>query len=1017
MSFKASVGWLGVVCWFYFGLLGSLAAQTGNLPLEFRHIQETQGLSYNVINCLLQDREGYLWIGTYSGLNRFDGTHFTVFKADRNQATSLGNNIIQDVCEDKQGNLWLATDDGISQYNRRTGQFHNIRTAGTQVLGQCLNILSDRTGQIWFSTARTGLFRVDPDTKQITHLGHHPAQLASLSNNVITKNGLLEDPTSAGLWIATEEGGINYLNITSGEFINYRNNRNQLPVFQQHNTSALAIDEKSQLIFADNTDQRILCYDLIKRTITKRLSLTSQTGRSTFPMGTIVVDRRHNLWVSSWTYTMFTIDMEHNKAQEFFHDVANKTSVAGDFFWTAWSQMDGTIWLGTVNGLSYTNPEKTFYKIHNLAQKYPALANGWGLTSFLEDENGSWWLVSADNELFNYEPSSGRLAVHKMAPARRDDYRFGLPQLVTSLNPDEFYICQTRSVVVFNKRNGRFSPLALPPTIFDHADDFRAMVRQGDLLWLFCASDAIFSYHLPSGRWHTYGLPFRSGKAKLKIWSAGLDRKGRLWADVADKGFIWFAAKAQRFVSALPQPAATAYSDHFAFTTDQKNRLWTPVSGKGLVEFDPQHNTYRTWTEQDGLYSNECKAAYTDPYGQIWMAAFNKISIINPTRRSVQNISLQINESNIGYVNYMFPLRNGNILTTLKNYAVELIPSRVQNPSIHANVLISSLLLPDTSIVVHANSPALQLNVFRNNFSINYSILNRDYQPYTYFYKLDGYDDHWVKADARTAANYTKIPGGDYTFRVKAMAGNTETRETTLSIHIDTAVYNTRWFRMAVLALVMGLVYWFYRYRIRQTAQLHRFQIQTTRLERDKAQIQYQNLINHLNPHFLFNSLTSLNSLITTRPKEASVFLRKLSAIYRYILQSKDKELVSLQDELTFAQNYIDLQTTRFGEGLRISVNVGVAQLNRRIVPVTIQNLLENAIKHNIIDDEYPLHIRIYTEVDTLLVTNTLQQKDFVETSNRQGLASLKSLYGYLSDREISITQSDTQFIVAVPLL
>ena len=1017
MRFLSRLYWFIAGWLFYFGLLEQLMAQPGNLPLEFQHIQEAQGLSYNMVNCLLQDRDGYLWVGTYSGLNRFDGSHFTVFKADRQRASSLGNNIVHDLCEDKVGNLWLATDDGISQYSRRTGQFRNIRSTGAQVFGQCLNILCDRTGQIWFSTARTGLFRLDPKADQFTHFSHQSAQLASLSSNDITKNGLLEDSSRTGLWITTEKGGLNYLDITSGQFVNYQNNPLRLPIFQNHHTSALAIDGTNRLIFADNTDQRILFYDLIRQTVTNSLSLTSQTGRSAFPMGTIVVDHRHTLWVSSWTYTMFTIDTDRYQAQEFFSDVANKTSIAGNFFWTAWMQKDGTIWLGTVNGISYTNPQKTFYQIHNLAQQHPALATSWGLTSFLEDDNGSWWLVSTDNELFKYEPRSGRLAVHKMEHAPRTDYRFGLPQLVAGLNRDEFFICRTRSVVVFNKRSQRFSPLSLPPTIFRHADDFRAMVRQGDLLWLFGASNAIFSFHLPSGRWRAYGLPFGDRKAKHNVWSAGLDRTGRLWADVSNKGFIWFSAKEQRFVSSPLQPLATAHSDHFVFTTDEKNRLWTPVSGKGLVEFNPQHNTYRTWTEQDGLSSNECKAAYADSYGQIWTASFNKFSIVNPARKSVQTISLQLNESNIGYVNYMFPLRNGNILTTLKNYVIEFMPRRVQGQFTRANVLISSLLLPDTSIVIHPHSPTLQLDAFRNNFSINYSSLNRTYQPYTYFYRLDGYDDHWVKADARTVANYTKIPGGDYLFRVKAVVGETETGETTLPIHVDTAFYNTRWFRMALIALVLTLLYGYYRYRVRETARLHHFQIQTTRLERDKAQIQYQNLSNHLNPHFLFNSLTSLNSLIITKPKEASVFLRKLSVIYRYILQNKDKELVSLQDELSFAQNYIDLQKARFSDDLQISISVQPISMAQLIVPVTIQNLIENAIKHNILDEETPLHIQIYTEDNTLFVRNSLQKKNFVETSNKQGLASLKSLYGYLSGRKLSVLETATHFLVGIPLL
>lgn len=153
-----------------------------------------------------------------------------------------------------------------------------------------------------------------------------------------------------------------------------------------------------------------------------------------------------------------------------------------------------------------------------------------------------------------------------------------------------------------------------------------------------------------------------------------------------------------------------------------------------------------------------------------------------------------------------------------------------------------------------------------------------------YRYKLDGYDDDWNESGTQTNAVYTKLPGGEYVFRVLATAGESQSRETTLAIHVDTAFYNTRWFQVMLAALGLALLYSLYRYRLRQSARLHHFQIQMTRLERDKAEIQYHNLINHLNPHFLFNSLTSLNSLILTKPKDASLFLRKLSVIYRYIL-------------------------------------------------------------------------------------------------------------------------------------
>lgn len=263
-------------------------------------------------------------------------------------------------------------------------------------------------------------------------------------------------------------------------------------------------------------------------------------------------------------------------------------------------------------------------------------------------------------------------------------------------------------------------------------------------------------------------------------------------------------------------------------------------------------------------------------------------------------------------------MQNGHLMSVQKGHLVEFKPENLTLPRTRETVLLNRFVLPDTTLLLSGHPSAIRLKPEDNSFTVEFSVLSVSAKD-RYRYKLDGYDEDWKEAGLQTDAVYTKLPGGDYVFTVKAVVGETETAETKLAIHVDTAFYNTHWFRVVLLAFVLALAYWFYRYRTRQTVQIYRLQMQATRLEHDKTQIQYQNLINHLNPHFLFNSLTSLNSLILTKPKEASAFLKKLSVIYRYILQNKDSELVSLQDELAFAQHYIDLQTTRFGDGLRIT--------------------------------------------------------------------------------------------------
>ncbi len=193
--------------------------------------------------------------------------------------------------------------------------------------------------------------------------------------------------------------------------------------------------------------------------------------------------------------------------------------------------------------------------------------------------------------------------------------------------------------------------------------------------------------------------------------------------------------------------------------------------------------------------------------------------------------------------------------------------------------------------------------------------------------------------------------------------------------------------------------------------------LKTERLEKEKTQVQFDNLKNQLNPHFLFNALTSLNSLIREDPELASQFLQHLSKVYRYVLQHKDENVVDLQTEVNFIRNYIFLAETRFDKSLSIVIQIQDEYLDRSIVPVTMQVLLENAFKHNIMEPERPFRIMILTENEYLIIQNNLQRRKSVEGSNKQGLDNLKSLYKYLTDRPVIIEETESFFAVKVPLL
>lgn len=183
------------------------------------------------------------------------------------------------------------------------------------------------------------------------------------------------------------------------------------------------------------------------------------------------------------------------------------------------------------------------------------------------------------------------------------------------------------------------------------------------------------------------------------------------------------------------------------------------------------------------------------------------------------------------------------------------------------------------------------------------------------------------------------------------------------------------------------------------------------------ANAQFESLKNQLDPHFLFNSLNVLSSLIDENPGQAQRFTASMSKIYRYVLEQKDKELVTVEEELNFAKTYCDLLKTRFEDSVSFDFNVNEKDLRSYVVPLSLQLLLENCIKHNFATSAKPLHIKIYSENGNLLIENNLQQREQVKESAGIGLSNIVQRYSLLTKQNVFIEKSATFFKVKIPIL
>lgn len=183
------------------------------------------------------------------------------------------------------------------------------------------------------------------------------------------------------------------------------------------------------------------------------------------------------------------------------------------------------------------------------------------------------------------------------------------------------------------------------------------------------------------------------------------------------------------------------------------------------------------------------------------------------------------------------------------------------------------------------------------------------------------------------------------------------------------------------------------------------------------ASAQFESLKNQIDPHFLFNSLNVLSSLIEENPENAQKFTTSLSKIYRYVLEQKDKELVTVQEELAFAKTYMNLLKMRFENSITYEVPTDYDHPDAKVVPLSLQLLLENTIKHNVVSEQKPLHIKIYISNGYLIIENNLQKKEVLQDRRGVGLQNIVNRYGLISQRKVLIEETPACFKVMIPIL
>lgn len=224
-------------------------------------------------------------------------------------------------------------------------------------------------------------------------------------------------------------------------------------------------------------------------------------------------------------------------------------------------------------------------------------------------------------------------------------------------------------------------------------------------------------------------------------------------------------------------------------------------------------------------------------------------------------------------------------------------------------------------------------------------------------------------------------------------------------------------YRFYVVALIITMVVTLFFHLIYFYKKSQENKVKEQKIIAGTASAQFESLKNQIDPHFLFNSLNVLSSLIEENPDNAQRFTTSLSKIYRYVLEQKDKELVSVEEELSFAKTYMNLLKMRFENSLFYELPETVSNPEAKVVPLSLQLLLENTVKHNVVSEQRPLHIRIIDNGDYLVIQNDFQKKEVLQDRKGVGLQNIINRYAIVTSRKVLIEQNEKEFSVSIPIL
>lgn len=949
----------------------------------FQRFTEADGLPINLVNDIVQDKYGFIWVATEAGLARYDGSRFKSFRHNPSDSTSISSNNPVKLELASNGDLWIVYNQGIlDRYQFETGKFekHVIKTYNNLIQDRVCTMHID-SNTIWIGT-QNGLVKYNPSTTEAKHfLLNDLPQFEKIRNNPVFD--IQQDAIDKNiLWLQSHWGMFSFNKDSNEESyipIENEKDRSQLTL-----RSGLAEDEK---IWVGSFKFGLRSYDKIEKKW--RYYLDSRYDDPAGFNGISAIEKKSDdeMWISSWHRGFGTFN-KLDQSYNFFKKAPNLNySISDEEISIILKDKDNNIWLGSNKGVLFYNPESQLFNIIDLPERTITHDKTHNFPSSFE-------LIDDTHALIGSVSGNGLYIAN---------LKTGISQLVDDYDNADYKTLEKNAI----KNSG------LDLDVYD------LIKVDNNRIWV--------------AMWHQFGY-FDINKGKLvfpeststdffmgsMIQNLSFDSDGELWGLNRSNSILFKCNKytgeildtinpRKLFESQLLDSRRYGVLD-FAFHPDGK--IWM-VSIRDVIIYDPDSKTYQVLPRKDksgdglegeGFYNieinKEGKAFISSRFnglqtitqkdeGKIFSYALLtmddglpvdkviRVACIDnyvwiTTRKGLVRYDTESEKMitfgqsdgipNIDLLNYWQPsldiLSNGLIFFGNPDKAIFFHKDSVYHNTRPPKILLSEIEIhsgENISINNIHHHPSVRLASDQNFFSIKFGMDDfTQIQNHKYKYRLIGFDEDWVQADNRRTANYTGIPGGSYTFEITG-ANSSETwsdQVTQLRIYIATPFLKSKLYYFLLSAGIIALLILLYRYRIDQIRE--KDQIRSD-LNLKIAEAEMQALRAQMNPHFIFNSLNSINKFILTNDvRTASRYLTKFSKLIRRILNNSSSDMITLQDELETLDIYIELEQLRsnnkFNFDCQLNIKSSPSQL---LIPsMILQPFIENAIWHGVMPKE-----------------------------------------------------------------